>query len=41
VRGAEHYSIMGYILVRPPISELLASKPWLIPRLVSGDIPDD
>jgi hypothetical protein len=27
--------------VNPPISQLLARKPWLIPRLVSGDIPDE
>ena len=27
--------------VNPPISQLLLRKPWLIPRLVSGDIPDE
>lgn len=26
--------------VNPPISQLLVRKPWLIPRLVSGDIPE-
>lgn len=26
--------------VSPPIAQLLARKPWLIPRLVAGDIPD-
>jgi hypothetical protein len=25
----------------PPISKLLARKPWLIPRFVAGEIPDD
>src|SRR5512139_3125906 len=43
-----HYSIMGYQLrthrkgadVRPPIAQLLARKPWLLPRLYTGDIPD-
>ncbi|HET9597106.1 MAG TPA: hypothetical protein VFP65_16070 [Anaeromyxobacteraceae bacterium] len=27
--------------VNPPISQLLVRKPWLIPRLLSGDIPDE
>jgi hypothetical protein len=27
--------------VNPPISQLLVRKPWLIPRLVSGDIPEE
>lgn len=27
--------------VSPPISQLLARKPWLIPKLVSGEIPDE
>jgi len=27
--------------VNPPISQLLTRKPWLIPRIVSGDIPDE
>jgi hypothetical protein len=27
--------------VGPPIAQLLARKPWLIPRLVSGDIPEE
>lgn len=27
--------------VNPPISQLLARKPWLIPKLVSGDIPEE
>ena len=25
----------------PPIAQLLARKPWLIPRVVSGDIPEE
>ena len=25
--------------VSPPIAQLLASKPWLLPRLYSGNIP--
>ena len=25
----------------PPISELLRKKPWLLPRLLSGRIPED
>ncbi|MDH3294670.1 MAG: hypothetical protein OER95_10175 [Acidimicrobiia bacterium] len=24
----------------PPIVQLLSSKPWLLPRLISGDLPD-
>jgi hypothetical protein len=24
----------------PPIAQLLARKPWLLPKLASGDIPD-
>jgi hypothetical protein len=27
--------------VNPPIAQLLVRKPWLIPRLVSGDIPEE
>ncbi len=27
--------------VHPPIAQLLARKPWLLPRLYSGDIPDE
>lgn len=27
--------------VHPPIAELLARKPWLLPRLYTGDIPHD
>jgi len=27
--------------VNPPIAQLLARKPWLIPKLVTGDIPDE
>ena len=27
--------------VNPPISQLLVRKPWLIPRLVTGDIPEE
>ena len=27
--------------VHPPIAELLKRKPWLLPRLFSGDIPDE
>lgn len=27
--------------VNPPIAQLLARKPWLIPRFVTGDIPDE
>ncbi len=27
--------------VNPPISQLLVRRPWLIPRLVSGDIPEE
>ena len=27
--------------VNPPISQLLIRKPWLIPRLVAGDIPEE
>ncbi len=27
--------------VNPPIGQLLARKPWLIPKLVTGDIPDE
>ena len=27
--------------VRPPIAQLLARKPWLLPRLYAGDIPDE
>jgi len=27
--------------VAPPISQLLLRKPWLIPRMISGDIPHD
>ena len=27
--------------VNPPIAQLLLRKPWLIPRLVSGDIPEE
>ena len=27
--------------VNPPISQLLVRKPWLIPRLVAGDIPEE
>jgi len=26
--------------VNPPISQLLARKPWLLPRLYGGDIPE-
>ena len=25
----------------PPIAQLLARRPWLIPKFVSGDIPED
>ena len=27
--------------VNPPISQLLVRKPWLIPRMVTGDIPEE
>ena len=27
--------------VHPPIAQLLARKPWLLPRLYAGDIPDE
>ena len=27
--------------VHPPIAALLARKPWLLPRLYTGDIPDE
>ncbi len=27
--------------VHPPISQLLARKPWLLARLYQGDVPDD
>ncbi len=27
--------------VHPPIAQLLAKKPWLLPRLYAGDIPDE
>ncbi len=27
--------------VHPPISRLLARKPWLLPRLYAGEIPDE
>ncbi|HSN89594.1 MAG TPA: hypothetical protein VLS93_00060 [Anaeromyxobacteraceae bacterium] len=27
--------------VNPPISQLLSRKPWLIPRLLSGDVPEE
>jgi hypothetical protein len=27
--------------VHPPISQLLVRKPWLLPRLYGGDIPDE
>ncbi|MBK7585085.1 MAG: hypothetical protein IPI67_33465 [Myxococcales bacterium] len=27
--------------VRPPIAGLLARKPWLLPRLYAGEIPDE
>ncbi len=27
--------------VNPPIAQLLARKPWLIPRFVAGDIPEE
>jgi hypothetical protein len=27
--------------VNPPIAQLLARKPWLLPRLYSGNIPDE
>lgn len=27
--------------IRPPIADLLARKPWLLPRLYAGDIPDE
>jgi D-proline reductase (dithiol) PrdB len=27
--------------VHPPISQLLARKPWLLPRLYTGDLPDE
>jgi len=27
--------------VHPPIAQLLARKPWLLPRLYSGEIPDE
>jgi hypothetical protein len=27
--------------VNPPIAQLLARKPWLLPRLYSGDIPNE
>jgi hypothetical protein len=27
--------------VHPPIAHLLTRKPWLLPRLYSGDIPDE
>lgn len=27
--------------VHPPITQLLTRKPWLLPRIYSGDIPDE
>ena len=27
--------------VHPPIAQLLARKPWLLPKLYSGEIPDE
>ena len=27
--------------VHPPISRLLARKPWLLPKLYAGEIPDE
>jgi hypothetical protein len=27
--------------VHPPIAQLLARKPWLLPRLYTGEIPDE
>jgi len=27
--------------VHPPIAQLLLRKPWLLPRLYTGDIPDE
>lgn len=27
--------------IHPPIAQLLARKPWLLPRLYSGEIPDE
>ncbi len=27
--------------VQPPIAQLLARKPWLLPRLYAGDIPEE
>src|ERR1700693_5280770 len=27
--------------VHPPIARLLARKPWLLPRLYAGEIPDE
>jgi hypothetical protein len=27
--------------VQPPIAQLLARKPWLLPRLYTGEIPDE
>lgn len=27
--------------VNPPIAQLLARKPWLLPRLYTGEIPDE
>jgi hypothetical protein len=27
--------------VHPPISQLLARKPWLLARLYAGDVPDE
>jgi hypothetical protein len=27
--------------VSPPIARLLSRKPWLLPRLYTGDIPDE
>jgi hypothetical protein len=27
--------------VHPPIAQVLARKPWLLPRLYAGEIPDE
>lgn len=27
--------------IHPPIAQLLARKPWLLPRLYTGEVPDD
>jgi len=27
--------------IHPPIAQLLARKPWLLPRLYTGEIPED